>query len=227
MLLSYLYKKPIIDNNSAQNLGEIFKIHINNRKIDYILTSNDVKINSNHILQISDAIMYKSECRYYPNFRFYQIANQMVTDEKGKIYGNLIDLFINKNFEITKIMTNNKNLLNVEIISFSKDTLVFKRIPKAKKQAKSKQTEIETKQSPCIATVLCNYGFLIGRIMQKSIIVNGKIIIPIGKKITKQDIDTAQQYGKLIDITIYSKNYNIENLWFSAFLLLHYNSKQS
>ena len=51
----------------------------------------------------------------------------MVTDDKGKIYGNLIDLFINKNFEITKIMTNNKNLLNVEIISFSKDTLVFKR----------------------------------------------------------------------------------------------------
>ena len=48
--------------------------------------------------------------------------------------------------------------------------------------------------------------------MQKSIIVNGKIIIPIGNKITKQDIDTAQQYGKLIDITIYSKNYNIENL---------------
>ncbi len=212
MLLSYLYKKPIIDNNTAQNLGEIFKIHVNNRKIDYILTSNDVKINTNHILQISDAIMYKSECRYYPNFRFYQIANQMVTDEKGKIYGNLIDLFINKNFEITKIMTDNKNLLNVEIISVSKDTLVFRRIPKAKKQVKPKQTEIEVKQSPCIATVLCNYNFLIGRIMQKSIIVNGKIIIPIGKKITKQDIDTAQQYGKLIDITIYSKNYNIENL---------------
>ena len=74
MLLSYLYKKPIIDNNSAQNLGEIFKIHINNRKIDYILTSNDVKINTNHILQINDAKSHNCkvqlQCKVIVLFQF-------------------------------------------------------------------------------------------------------------------------------------------------------------
>ncbi len=61
-------------------------------------------------------------------------------------------------------------------------------------------------------TTISNYGFLIGRITQKNITASGNIIIPSGKKINKQDIDTAQKYGKLIDLTLYSKFYNIENL---------------
>ena len=33
MLLSSLYNKPIIDNYSAQHLGTINQIHINNQKL--------------------------------------------------------------------------------------------------------------------------------------------------------------------------------------------------
>ncbi len=209
MLLSSLYNKPIIDNYSAQHLGTINQIHINNQKIDYFLTSRNVKIKVSNICKINDAIMYKAEDRYYPDFKFYSIANQMITDEKGKIYGNLIDLMVTKTFEVRKIMSVTKNLCNVDIISMSQDSLVFKRKPKAKKVV---TVQPAPAADPNIITTISNYGFLIGRIIQKNIMANGNIILPSGKKITKQDIDIAQKHGKIIDITIYSKFYNIENL---------------
>lgn len=211
MLLSFLYNKPIIDNNSAQNLGTITKLHVNNQKIDYFLTNRHVKIKTSNICKINDAIMYKSEDRNYPDFKFYNVANQMITDEKGKMFGNLTDLLINKNFEISKLVTDTKNLGNLIIISMSQDVLVFKRKPKEKKVAIVKeQTAIPTDTN--IVTTISNYGFLIGRILQKNIMVGGNIVLPIGKKIAKQDIDIARKYGKLIDLTIYSKFYNVENL---------------
>ena len=134
MLLSFLYNKTIIDCNQAQNLGTISKIHVNYKKIDYIETSRNVKIDVKNIYQINDAIMYKSEYRNYPNFKFFRVGGQLVTDDKGKIHGRLVDLMITKDFDIKKIITDNKNLLNVEILSISDDGLVFKRMPKAKKK---------------------------------------------------------------------------------------------
>lgn len=211
MLLSFLYNKTIIDCNQAQNLGTISKIHVNYKKIDYIETSRNVKIDVKNIYQINDAIMYKSEYRNYPNFKFFRVGGQLVTDDKGKIHGRLVDLMITKDFDIKKIITDNKNLLNVEILSISDDGLVFKRMPKAKKK-EVKTDKIATVAPAGLVTTICNYGFLIGRITQKNITAGSTIIVPAGKKITKQDIDNVQKHGKLIDLTVYSKFYNIENL---------------
>jgi len=38
--------------------------------------------------QINDAIMYKSEYRNYPNFKFFRVGGQLVTDDKGKIHAD-------------------------------------------------------------------------------------------------------------------------------------------
>lgn len=212
MLLSFLYNKPIIDSNQAENLGTIKSVHINYKRIDYIETTKNIKIDVKNICEIGDVIMYKSDYRNYPNFKFFEIGNQLVTDEKGKIHGKLVDFMLTKDFEIKKVMTDNKNLLNVEILSISQDGMVFKRKPKAKKKAIKDSNITKNADLTNIVTTICNYGFLIGRVLQKNIMVNDKIIVPIGKKITKQDIDNARNCGKLIDLTIYSKYYNIENL---------------
>ncbi len=212
MLLSFLYNKPIIDSNQALNLGTINSVHINYKRIDYIETTKNIKIDVKNIYEINDLIMYKSDYRNYPNFKFYEIGNQLVTDEKGKIHGKLVDLMITKDFEIKKVITDSKNLLNVEILSISQDGMVFKRKPKAKKKVNKESKTTNNTDPTNIVTTICNYGFLIGRVLQKNIVVNDKIIVPMGKKITKQDIDNARNCGKLIDLTIYSKYYNIENL---------------
>lgn len=212
MLLSSLYNKPVIENHSAQNLGTICKLHVNGCKIDYLLTSNDHKIDVHEITRISDAIMYKHSGRNYPNFKFFPIANQIVTNEKGKIFGKLVDVMISNDFEIKKLLTDNKNLCSVEILSMSEDTLVFKRIKKSKPSAKTQCEQSITADNLGIATTITNYNFLIGRIIQKNIFANGNLLFTIGKKITKQDVDVAFKYGKILDLTLYSKFYNIENL---------------
>lgn len=212
MLLSFLYNKPIIDKYSAKNLGEINKIHINGRRIDYILTTKDIRIDASKICELKDAIIFDNDGRNYPDFKFFSVTNQLITDEKGKLYGNLTDLQITNKFQISKLITTNKNLCNVEVLSMSDDGLIFKRTKKAKSKNKSNSTYISSQDPACIVTTVTNYGFLIGRIIQKNIFVGGSLLFPIGKKINKTDIDIAIKYGKLIDITLYSKFYNIENL---------------
>lgn len=211
MLLSSLYKKPIIDSHSAQNLGEIQKIHILNTKIDYVMSTSDTKVAVCTITKISDAIMIERDGRNYPNFNFFSIANQLVTDEKGKIYGKLKDILINKDFEIKKLITDSKNLSNIKIVSMSESSIVFERIKKPK-TATTLQSIAKVADPTSIVTTITNYNFLIDRVVQKTICSHGNILFPIGKKITKQDIDTAVKHGKLIDLTLYSKFYNVENL---------------
>lgn len=211
MLLSSLYKKPIIECHSACDLGYASKIHINATKIDYILTTKDIKISTANIIKINDGIIYNSECRNYPNFNFFAVDAQNIVGDNGKIYGKLVDIMLDANFEIKKLITNNKNLCSVEILNMSDQSLLIKRIPKCKKSAVIPQTDSGINPA-AIVTTISNYAFLIGRVVQKDIKCKDLIIIPAGKKITKPDIDLAQKYGKLIDITIYSKEYNIQNL---------------
>lgn len=212
MLLSSLYNKPVIENNSAQNLGKICKIHTIYNKVDYLMTSNGQRLDVKSIARISDAIMYKHNGRNLPDFKFFPISNQIVTDEKGKIYGKLSDIMISREFEIKKLLTDSKNLCNVEIISMSDDTIVIKRIKKQKTTNK-KEIPCSITDSVSIATTITNYNFLIGRIIQKNIFSNNKLLFAIGRKITKQDIDTAFKCGKILDLTLYSKFYNVENLY--------------
>ncbi|MDE6967703.1 MAG: hypothetical protein K2P12_03510, partial [Clostridia bacterium] len=202
MLLSFLYNKPIIENQTAKNLGGIAKLHINGNKIDYFMSANETKVAVNRISFIKDVIMFDNDGRNYPDFKFYPINGQLVTDEKGKIYGKLIDLQINKEYEIRKLITDNKNLSNVNIISVSDSGLVFKRKPKSA-NTKGQTTNTIISNDPInIVTTISNYTFLIGRVIQKNIMSNDTIIIPAGKIIDKKDIDKALKYGKIIDITL-------------------------
>lgn len=214
MLLSSLQNKPVIESQTAKNLGVVCKIHTNFGRIDYLLTDSLQKIDCKRIFKISDAIMFKHDGRNYPDFKFFAISNQLVANEKGKIFGKLLDIDLSPDFNIKKLITDNKNLCNVEILSMSEDTIVFKRI---KKQASTKNaTKINhSTESVNIVTTLSNYNFLIGRTIQRNIMLNDGVLFSAGKKISKKDVDIAFKYGKLIDLTLYSKFYNIENFWFS------------
>lgn len=206
MFLSNLLEKQIVENVTANNLGKLCKIHINKNCIDYIKTSTDNTLCTNQIIAINDTIITQKSERNYPDFKFFTLSNQQIITEKGKICGILSDLMLSKDFKITKIITNGKNIANAEILSISEDNLIIK---KTSKQPSVKQTKLcEDK----MITTVSNYSFLIGRILQKDLHTNGQIVLKAGTKICKTDIDTAVRYGKLIDLTIYSKFYNIENL---------------
>lgn len=206
MLLSTLLEKQIIENITAKTLGKLCTIHIYNNFIDYIKTDLGNIIPTQCIKSIRDAIISNKNERNCPNFQFFTLSNQQIITENGKVCGTIKDIQFSKDFKITKIITSKNNISNAVILSMSDENLVIKKITKPKLQEKH---EIP---NPQIITTISNYSFLIGRVLQKDLIVCGKIILKAGTKICKADVDIAVKYGKLIDLTMYSKFYNVQNL---------------
>lgn len=207
MLFSSLKNKQIIEKQTANDLGKIAKIHINERQIDYFLTNKDIIVSTKNVAKINDIIILNNDDRNYPKFNFFPLNNQAISNENGKNFGKLVDFQTNENFEITKILTDKKNMLSFKILSFSETNLIIE------KTIKQKPKQIKMPDFFNTYTIISNYSFLIGRIVQKNIVVGQKIIIKQGVKIDKNILDIAMLYGKLVDLTLYSKQYNIQNLY--------------
>lgn len=207
MFLSNLLEKQIVENLTANSLGQLCKIHINKDCIDYIQTNNENILAASQIVSINDVIISQKTQRNPPDFAFFKLNNQQILTDKGKYCGILKDFQLSNDFKITKIVTDSKNIAGVEILSISDDNLIVKKKPKQPSIKKVKINDCK------MITTVSNYTFLIGRILQKDLHANGKVILKAGTKICKAEIDAAVKCGKLIDLTMYSKFYNIENLW--------------
>ena len=146
----------------------------------------------------------------------------------GECLGTCIDISLNKNNSIEEIIINNgktikfKEILNIgkKIILINNNSLKLSKFkPKSQilkikkdynkkvvilKDTLPKQQTISYEINDKITT---DSRFLIGRILNKDIIsFNGEIIAKVGSIITKDIINKASSYGKLIEIARHSNN---------------------
>ena len=152
---------------------------------------------------------------------------------QGEYAGICTDIYIDENYEVIKILLNTGEELNSEkIFNISKNTLIInnQKISKNKFKPKTKFIKFEDMGSKVIILsdsikekneqvsippapshkIITDYRFLVGRILNKDIMaINGEMIAKKDTIVTKDIINKASLYGKLVEISRYStKNKN-------------------
>ncbi|MBE5758289.1 MAG: hypothetical protein E7345_05165 [Clostridiales bacterium] len=142
----------------------------------------------------------------------------------GEKVGTSLDVVLNNQTIEEIILNNTKVVKNNEIVNIGKNIILinknsinlskFKPKTKINKQPKtdtpvmilSNTTPSINKDTENYTKIITDYRFLIGRILQKDIFaINGEIIAKNGSIITKDIVNKASSYGKLIEVTRYSK----------------------
>lgn len=163
------------------------------------------------------------ECSNPINLKAYNL--------EGEFLGTSNDILIDENFNINKIILNNGttieskkifNIGNSAILINDKEINIAKFKPKQKiitpKDIDSKvmilSDFIEKEQKPQKAPIkentnnnkiITDFRFLVGRILSKDIVaLNGEMIAKNGAIITKDIVNKASFYGKLVEIARYS-----------------------
>lgn len=151
--------------------------------------------------------------------------NLKVFDLECNYLGTSHDIIIDENYYLSKIILNNGKEINKDdIFNIGKSAIIIgnskisiqklKPLQKVIKQEKSEQkvvilsdfieqSNLEKTQNNKIIT---DFRFLIGRILNKDILaLNGELIAKKNSVITKDLINKASHFGKLVEITRYSK----------------------
>ena len=195
MLLSNIIGKKIVNIATALDLGAVTSFTYHNGAIEYFVTDTALAVKISDISATSDIIT----CNMHYNFAdidyaLFNISGLLICNIRGKILGNLQDVLVDDNYMVKRLITDEKNLIQFRIVSYSTTTLVLDR-----PEAITAPVEI------CIPTVVTNYNFLIDRTLFRNILTPaGKILFKRGQLITKTDIDKARKFGKLVHLTLYS-----------------------
>lgn len=151
--------------------------------------------------------------------------NLKVFDLECNFLGTSQDVVIDENFYLSKLILNNgKEISKEDIFNIGKSAIIIgnskisiqklKPIQKVIKQEKNEQKVVilnNILDSPNLDNlqnnkIITDFRFLIGRIINKDILaLNGELIAKKNSVITKDLINKASHFGKLVEITRYSK----------------------
>lgn len=216
VLIDYKYKKIkyISILNENDNIPRIIAID-NLYKI-----GNDcifIKNQENLSLQIN----YEEELKKY-----YNPINLIAYDFSGKYLGVVNDATFNSKNRIDEFIINNKSYKINEILNVGNSAIIVNNNKIDLKKFKPKEKVIKPTinlnekviaLSPIINNkessfdeskgnkIITDFRFLTGRKLNKDVIaINGEIIAKSGSCITKEIINKASFYGKLVEIARYS-----------------------
>lgn len=148
--------------------------------------------------------------------------NMKVYSLNGELIGNSIDVTLNKYYQIDELQLNNgKTIKSSEIFNIGKNIILTQNnhtnISKFKPKTKIKTSHckkddkvviLNTPQETSLQQeiqnnkIITDFRFLIGREIIKDIIaLNGEIIAKTGNIVSKDIVNKASSYGKLIDIS--------------------------
>ncbi len=136
--------------------------------------------------------------------------------------GTSHDIIIDKDYKIDKIILNNGKVINRdEIFNIGKTTIIvgndvsiqkFKPVTKnvkiqnVEKKVMILSSLIKNEQTPPSNKIITDFRFLIGRYLSQDIVAfNGELIAKKDAVITKDIVNKASSYGKLVEIARYSK----------------------
>lgn len=193
-----------------------------------VLKVNDIFSIGQECIFIKNNTFLELECNYESEINNYNNPLNLTTyNTEGKRLGISTDLILDEKFNINSILLNNgetikcDHLLNIGkniILIDSNNINISKLKPKQKnitrKNTNNKVTILSNTNTiqPCVSTPIVNtqkiitdFRFLIGRILQKDIFaINGELIAKNGSTITKDMVNKASSYGKLVEVARYS-----------------------
>lgn len=195
-----------------------------------MLDAKDIYLVGNECVFIKNDSILELGCNLDSKSQYINPLNLQVYNMDGKLLGTSTDVLVDNKLNILSIELNNgnnipiKNIINLgkNIILVNDKAVNISRF-KPKKVNLLKDTTIENKvtilshtptfetkpQSINIEKIITDYRFLVGRTLLKNIIaLNGEIIAKSGTTITKDIVNRASLYGKLVEITRYSKKTN-------------------
>jgi hypothetical protein len=154
--------------------------------------------------------------------KYYNPINLIAYDLDGKNLGIVNDAILNNKNKINEFIINNKIYKIEEILNIGESAILVnnKKIDIKKFQPKQ-EIEISLKNEKIVTItnspnkinqedninnkIITDFRFLLGRRLNKDIIaLNGEIITRSGTIITKEIINKASYYGKLVEIARYS-----------------------
>ena len=157
--------------------------------------------------------------------------NMKIYNLNGEQLGFCLDALLNNNLQIQEITLNNGKVINNNeifnlgkniILTHEKNISISKFKPKSKviktSQNDNNKVVILKEEMPAITIVpkeqntkiITDYRFLVGRVIEKDITaLNGETIAKTGSIITKDIVNKASLYGKLIEISRHSKKRHI------------------
>lgn len=203
--------------NEKENLPAIVKFNdfykIGNDCI-FIKNKASLDIETNYEKEIE-------ECSNPINLKVYNL--------EGNFLGISHDITIDNNYNISEILLNNGTIINNnDIINIGKSVILISNTNTNISKFKPKQKIIkdigpeknviilnkfvESKPEMNIQEksiqnnkIITDFRFLVGRILNKDIVAfNGDIIAKTGSTITKEIVNKASSYGKLVEIARYS-----------------------
>ena len=198
MLLSTIIGKKIVNISTALDLGSVTGFTYHKGNIEYFVTDDCMAVKVTDIIAISDVITVNMHYNFgeleYP---LLSINNVYICSIKGKHLGNLQDVLVDENYIVKRLITDNKNIVQFRIASYSSTTLVLDK--------QSREEQPKTIKDICMPIVITNYDFLVGRTLFRNILSSSSsLLFARGQLITKQDVDKARKTGKLVQLTLYS-----------------------
>lgn len=150
--------------------------------------------------------------------------NQKVFDLDCNYLGTSQDVIIDDNYYISQIILNNGTIINKdEIFNIGKSAIIVGKsqinIQKLRPNTKTIKIQKTDRKVTILSTppkdklntnnskILTDFRFLIGRILSQDIIaINGELIAKKDAIVTKEIVNKASYFGKLVEIARYSKN---------------------
>jgi sporulation protein YlmC with PRC-barrel domain len=218
----------IIQNMYFDNKQKKCKyIKISNDDKDYsqIIKCNNIFFIGKECVFIKNSNSIDLEINYDKELKTQStLINKDVYSIKGDYIGKCNDIILDKEYSIKKIILNNKKEIeNSNIVNIGKIILISNTpINLSKFRAKQniiKPTTNTTKTKVIILEkpqqkenkeiknikIITDYKFLIGRILNKDIIaINGEVIAKKDSIVTKDIVNRASSYGKLLEISRHS-----------------------
>lgn len=234
--VSKLISSTIISLFESNEVGIVYNIVFDpkTRKCKYILVL-DEENNIIYNLKFTDIVNFGSDCAYiknmskmelWSNFDYSKTAtsplNKKVYDIGGKYVGSCIDAEIDDSGNIENIILESMVVPSSKIINFGSVIIVgdskvninkYKpssniktACPKEDKRVKILDNETSESNFPQ-NKIITDSRFLIGRkIIQDILAFNGELIARSGATITKDILNRASNYGKLVEVARYSTN---------------------
>jgi len=214
--LSKLAVTPLgkkVYSSDGKFFGTVTDIEINDENICTDMYIGEEKIALDSVLEFGDIVLTKGGwcpkiCKYVPKKvkspkKAQTIRVKMLDGEQQAAQQSDIgdDYPQTQPITLAQAIREEARILSEERLSA--------RLPAEEDATPSEQDKIPTEQreDPHIPRIISSYGFLLGRIVTKNIFsYNRELLINEGDVVTEPVVEKARSAGKLVELTLHSKN---------------------